>query len=102
MGGCACKSTKAVLAEMPSNELYLTVLPLIHLGREFGRTEETLTLFPDKKFATEFFADEVEGYILTFQNRMKLLTGGHVTGYDVQRMPTADGRVIVRVIQNVS
>jgi hypothetical protein len=88
---------------MSSNELYLTVLPIIHLGRaEFGRTEETLTLFPDEKFATEFFADEVEGYIATFQNRLKYLTGGHVKGYDVQRVPKPDGRVIVKVIQNVS
>ena len=87
---------------MPSNELYLTVLPLIHLGREFGRTEETLTLFPDEKFATKFFEDEVGGYITTFENRMKYITGGHVQGYDVQRVPQPDGRVIVRVIQNVS
>ena len=38
---------------MPSNELYLTVLPLIHLGN--GLTEQSLTVFPDRNFATEFF-----------------------------------------------
>ncbi len=92
-----------MLAEMPSNELYLAVLPLIHLGTEFGRTEETLTLFPDRNFATEFFPDEVEGYIATFKNRMNLFTGGHVTGYEIHPEKTDDGRrVIVRIVQNVS
>jgi hypothetical protein len=88
---------------MPSNELYLTVLPLIHLSQnEFGRTEQTLTLFPDKDFATQFFPDEVQGYIATFENRAnKYLTGGHVKGYEVSTVPTEDGRVIVRVVQNV-
>ncbi len=61
-----------------------------------------LTLLPDEKFATGFFADEVEGYIATFQNRIKYLTGGHVKGYDVERVPQPDGRLIVKVIQNVS
>jgi hypothetical protein len=86
---------------MPSNELYLTVLPLIHLGREFGRTEETLTLFPDKNFATQFFPDEVDGYVATFQNRIQYLTGGHVAGYEIRKEETEDGRIIVKVIQNV-
>jgi hypothetical protein len=87
---------------MPSNELYLTVLPLIHLsGHEFGKTEQVLTLSPDRDYATEFFPDEVDMYIATFENRTNLLTGGHVKGWDVHQEPTADGRVIVRVIQNV-
>ncbi len=87
---------------MPSNELYFVVLPLIHLASDrFGRTEQVLTLVPDRNFATEFFPEEVGGYISTFENRIKLLTGGHVKGYDVQPIPAADGRVIVRVIQNV-
>ena len=86
---------------MPTNELYMVVLPLIHLGQEFGRTEQVLTLVPDRNFATEFFPDEVEGYILTFQNRMQYLSGGHVAGYEVVREHTDDGRVIVRVVQNV-
>lgn len=87
---------------MPSNELYLAVLPLIHLGsNEFGRTEETLTLFPDKNFATQFFPDEVDSYITTFQNRIKYLTGGHVTGYEIRKEDQEDGRVVVKVIQNV-
>lgn len=97
------RTRKAVLAEMPSNELYLAVLPLIHLSDiAFGRTEQALTLFPDRNFATEFSQDEVEGYILTFKNRINLLTGGHVTGYEIHPEKTDEGRVIVRVIQNVS
>jgi len=92
---------------MPSNELYLAVLPLIHISTAgplgFGLTEQTLTLFPDRAFATEFFPDEVEGYVLTFKNRAeKYLTGGHVTGFEFIQEPTDDGqRVIVRVVQHV-
>jgi hypothetical protein len=85
---------------MASNELYLTVLPLIHTSS--GLVEETLTLFPDITFATEFFPDEVDQYVLMFQDRAnKYLIGGHVTSYDVAQEKTANGRVIVRVIQNV-
>jgi len=89
-------------AEMARNELYLAVLPLIHMGGEFGKTEQTLTLFPDRNFATEFFPDEVDGYIATFKHRISLLIGGHVTGYEIQKENTDDGRVIVRIVQNVS
>jgi hypothetical protein len=85
---------------MPSNDLYLVVLPLIHL--DTGLTEQTLTLLPGRNFATEFFEDEVQGYILMFKNRgNKYFTGGHVTGYDVHTEETEDNRVIVRVVQNV-
>jgi hypothetical protein len=84
---------------MPSNDFYLAVLPLIHLNQ--GSTEETLTLFPDKNFATEFFPDQVDMYVTAFTNRTKYLTGGHVTGYEVYKEPTNDGRVIVRVVQKV-
>jgi hypothetical protein len=88
---------------MGSNELYLVVLPLIHLGQaSYGLTEETLTLFPDKNFATQFAEDEVESYISIFSNRTKYLTGGHVTGYTIHREPTGTGRVVVRVVQNVT
>ena len=91
---------------MPSNDLYLSILPLIHVSMNqalgFGLTEQTLTLFPDRNFATEFFADEVDGYIETFQNRVKYLTGGHVTAWEVHKEPTDDGRVVVRVIQHVA
>ena len=37
---------------MPSNELYMVVLPLMHINT--GQTEQTLTLFPDRNLATEF------------------------------------------------
>lgn len=87
---------------MPSNELYLTVLPIIHMGKpDFGRTEEILTVFSDKNFATEFFPDEVEGYISTFKNRLPHITGGHVKAWEIYPEPTDDGRVIVRVVQHV-
>jgi hypothetical protein len=90
---------------MLTNKLYLTILPLIHISTNqvlgFGLTEETLTLFPDRNFATEFFADEVDGYIETFKNRQKYLVGGHSKGWDVHKELTADGRVIVRVTQHV-
>ena len=86
---------------MATNDLFLTVLPLIHLGREFGKTEETLTLFPDRNFATEFFPDEVEGYVTTFKNRIQYLIGGHSKNYEVFTENTDDGRVIVRVVQHV-
>jgi hypothetical protein len=84
---------------MPSNELYFVVLPLISLRT--GVTEQTLTLLPDRTFATEFFPDEVGGYLKMFQTRLKELSGGHVTGYDLVPENTDDGRVIVRVVQNV-
>lgn len=85
------------------NVLYLAVLPLIHMGRtNFGQTEETLTLFPSQEFATQFFPDEVHGYVATFENRaQKFLTGPHVSSYDIQIVPTESGRVVVRVIQHV-
>jgi hypothetical protein len=88
---------------MPNNDLYLAVLPLIHISKNqpFGLTEETLTLLPERKFATEFFPDEVDGFIATFRNRIPLLTGGHVTGYEIYPEETDSGRVIVRVVQNV-
>jgi hypothetical protein len=89
-----------------ANELYLSIMPIIHVTQNqflgFGFTEETLTLFPDKNFATEFFPDEVESYISIFQARIKFLTGGHVTGYEIFKEETKDGRVIVRVVQNVA
>jgi hypothetical protein len=85
---------------MPSNELYFVVLPLIHLST--GLTEQTLTLLPNRDFATEFFPEEVEGYLAMFTNRIKYLTGGHVIGYDLKQVDAGNGRVVVRVFQNVS
>jgi hypothetical protein len=91
---------------VPTNELYLAVLPLIHISTNrvigFGLTEQTLTLFPDRNFATEFFPDEVDRYIATFTNRADTyLTGGHVISYECVKEETDDGRVIVKVRQNV-
>jgi hypothetical protein len=89
------------------NDFYLAVLPLVHITPTqffgYGLTEQTLTLFPDKNFATEFFDSEVDTYIEIFKSRAdKYLTGGHVTGYDFHKESTRDGRAIVRVTQHVS
>jgi hypothetical protein len=85
-----------------SNELYLTVLPIISLSpNSYGKTEQILTLMGDKNLATEFFPDEVNNYVLIFKNRTKYLEGGHVTGYDFSLEEMESGRVIVRVTQNV-
>ncbi len=69
-----------------NNILYLVVLPLIHL--DTGRVEQTLTLLPDRSFATEFFPEEVDGYEAMFRNRIKNLVGGRVTGYSLSRQST--------------
>jgi len=86
---------------MTTNDLYLVVLPLIHMSS--GLTEQTLTLLPDKNFATEFHQDEVQTYIDMFENRAKkYLSGGHVAGYNLETEPTEDGRFLVRVTQRVT
>jgi hypothetical protein len=92
---------------MPAiNVLYLAVLPQIHVSLNqvmgFGLTEQVLTLFPDIKFATLFFPDEVDTFINTFREREKYLVGGHVVGFEIFKQPTLDGRVIVRVHQHVA
>jgi hypothetical protein len=93
---------------MMTNELYLAVLPLIHpSGVEWilGRTEEVVTLFPDKRFATGFFPDEVDKYIAIFQmHAASHLTGGHVRAYRCVKEPSAEGagRMIVKVMQDVA
>jgi hypothetical protein len=84
---------------MPGNELYFVVLPIIHL--QTGLTEQILTLLPGRNFATQFFPDEVEAYVTMFDRRIKYLTGGHVMGYSLRREQTAEGRVVVQVVQNV-
>ena len=85
---------------MSSNELFLVVLPLIHL--DTGLTEQVLTLVSQRDSATEFFPDEVGTYISFFEGRAnKYLTGGHVTGYGLDQEVLENGRIIVRVTQNV-
>jgi hypothetical protein len=82
------------------NELYLVVLPLVHVSS--GLTEQTLTLLPSKDLATEFHPNEVNQYLEMFRDRAnKYLIGGHVVGYEFHQETTDDGRVIVRVVQNV-
>jgi hypothetical protein len=82
-----------------TNELYLAVLPLISLAN--GKTEQFLTVMPDKSFATEFFADEVNNFQRMFENRTDLLIGGHVKGYRFEHEKTPTGRVVVKVLQDV-
>lgn len=85
-----------------ANELYLAVLPMIHLAvHQYGFTEEVLTLLPSKDFATRFSPNEVESFIRIFKNRTEHLTGGSVTSYDFQKIQQSDGRFIVRVVQYV-
>jgi len=86
-----------------TNVLYFAVLPQISVsGTSFGRAEQVLTLLPDKNFASAFFPEEVDSYIQVFNNREGHLVGGHVTGYDLEKEETKDGRYYVRVTQNVS
>jgi len=85
---------------MPSNELYLVVLPLIHISS--GVVEQTLTVLPNREFATEFFQNEVDGYMAMFKTRAdQYLRGGHVISYDVDKVAAGEGRFVVKVIQNV-
>jgi hypothetical protein len=95
----AMPQIQQVISQNLVNELYLTVLPMIHLRD--GLTEQVLTLTPDKSFASEFFPDEVETYVKFFQNRTQHLVGGHVTGYTLTPERTAQGLYVVRVTQNV-
>ncbi len=83
------------------NELYLAVLPLMHMFDSTQPVEDFLTFFPDKNFATNFFPDEVKGTIVILKKRLQSLTGGHVIGYDIEQEPTEDGRFIIKVTQNV-
>ena len=46
-------------------DLYLSVLPIVHISTDtpfmrFGHTEQVLTLFPSKDFATEFYPDQID------------------------------------------
>ena len=88
-------------------DLYLSVLPLVHITNtpftRRGLTEQTLTLFPDKNFATEFYPDQVDDYIELFKvNALTYLVGGRITGYDFKKEITEEGLVIVKVIQSAA
>jgi hypothetical protein len=91
---------------MPTNDLYLGVLPLIHITPNqmlgFGLTEQTLTVYPDRNFATEFFADEVDNYMEIFISRAnKYFVGGHSLSWEASKEQVEGGRYVVRVRQNV-
>jgi len=86
-----------------ANVLYFAVLPQIVVsGTSFGRTEEVLTLVPDKNFASAFFPEDVETYIQVFKNRQGMLVGGHVREYEIAKEPASAGRFYVRATQHVS
>ncbi len=91
-----------------SIDLYLAVIPLVHISTDTpfmrqGLTEQVLTLFPSKDFATEFYPEQVQGYIDLFRsNASSHLVGGRITGYDFVRENTEEGLVIVKVTQNVA
>jgi len=85
------------------NELYLAVLPIVHLAANFyGLTEQIITVVPDKKWATSFFQDEVDDYKSIFQRRAeKYLSVGHSIAWEFSDEEQPDGRVVVRVTQHV-
>ena len=84
------------------NELYLAVLPQISLSAgSVGKTEQILTLLPDRNFATEFFPDQVDDFIQVFEKGQESLTGGHVEKYVCEKEATTDQRVVVKVSQRV-
>lgn len=85
---------------MQSNELYLTVLPIIHLGT--GEAEQILTLISNREGATEFFPGQVGAFISMFNTRAKYFTGGHILGYELIQQDAGNGRLIVKVLQNVT
>jgi hypothetical protein len=98
-----CDSGMLLTMTKLDNVLYLAVLPQIVVsGPSFGRTEQILTLVPDKNFASAFFADEVDTWMQVFKNRESYFVGNHVTGYDYATEPIGDGRLYVKVIQHVS
>jgi hypothetical protein len=86
------------------NTLYLAILPIVHLGDQFGLTEQVVTLFPDSRFATLFHPDEVDGYLQLFQNRAeKYLKGGNVISYKFEKeVVSGTGLIRVQVTQHVS
>ena len=61
-----------------------------------------MTLFPSKEFASEFFPDEAEYYLDLVRSYVNSITGGRVIRYEVSPENTADGRIIVKVVQYVS
>jgi hypothetical protein len=91
-----------LMSELTENVLYFSVFPQIVVsGTSFGRTEQVLTLVPDKNFASAFFPEEVDTYIQVFRNRQDYLVGGHVAGYELSKEPASGGRLYVRATQHV-
>jgi hypothetical protein len=83
--------------------LYAAVIPLVHLTERFGLTEQVMTLFPDKNFATFFSPGEVDGYLMTLKNRAEThLKGGNITAYEFSKEPAGNGMFIIKVIQHVA
>jgi hypothetical protein len=93
-------ATPPTMPMVPSDDdLYLAVLPLVHYSRHFAGEsfEEVMTLVPDRNFATEFSAVDVDRYIQTFRNAAEEKYGGPVRRFKYEKYPTPDGRVYVVV-----
>lgn len=88
-------------------DLYLAVIPLVHVTNtpftRQGLTEQALTLFPERNFATEFYPEQVDDYIELFKvNALTYLMGGRITGYEFKKEKTEEGLFIVKVTQNAT
>ncbi len=89
---------------MADDDLYLAVLPLVHYSRQFAgeHYEEVMTLVPDRNFATEFRAGEVDRYIETFRNAAEEKYGGPVRKFKYEKFDAGNDRVYVVVSQHVT
>jgi hypothetical protein len=85
------------------NVLYFAVLPQIVVsGSNFGKSEQVLTLLPNKDMASAFMPDEVDTYIQIFNSRKGYFIGGQVTDYEFKKLGADGGRFYVQVTQRVS
>jgi hypothetical protein len=82
-------------------DLFIAVLPLVHYSRFFAGAsyEEVMTLVPDRNFATEFNAQDVDQYINTFREAAEEKFGGPMRVYRYSKHLADDGRVFVVVNQ---
>lgn len=93
-------ATPQTMPRVPGdNDLYLAVLPLVHYSRHFAGEsfEEVMTLVPDRNFATEFSAADVDRYIQTFRNAAEEKYGGPVRRFKYEKHLAPDGHVYVVV-----
>jgi hypothetical protein len=85
-----------------SNELYMAVLPMVHLGiNQYGLTEQVITLLPDRKQATDFFPMRFRTTSTSSSEEPSTSSVGTSLGTHLNRSRLTLGRVIVRVYQHV-